>query len=169
MNIISAYRQVGSYRGAAELCGTSHKSVKRVVEKAEGGGSTPRECRGHVISTWSLAAARVDKPGGRISAKRLLPIARPAWHGHSAAAAAGAVGCASSLPSAGRIECCGAASTSVGSTRTASCSSSRSTRAGTTSGGRVAGAGRLARTAANWRPVSGFSPAHTSLPSRSRL
>ena len=52
MNIISAYRQVGSYRGAAELCGTSHKSVKRVVEKAEGGGSTPRECRGHVISTW---------------------------------------------------------------------------------------------------------------------
>ena len=37
------------------------------------------------------------------------------------------------------------------------------------SGGRVAGAGRLACTAANWRPVSGFSPAHTSLPSRSLL
>ena len=53
MNIISAYRQVGSYRGAAELCGTTHKSVKRVVEKAESGGSTPRACRGHVISTWS--------------------------------------------------------------------------------------------------------------------
>jgi hypothetical protein len=53
MNIISAYRQVGSDRGAAELCGTTHKSVKRVVEKAEGGGSTPRACRGHVISTWS--------------------------------------------------------------------------------------------------------------------
>jgi hypothetical protein len=53
MNIISAYRQVGSYRGAAELCGTTHKSVKRVVERAEGGGSTPRACRGHVISTWS--------------------------------------------------------------------------------------------------------------------
>ena len=26
MNIISAYRQVGSYRGAAELCGTTHKA-----------------------------------------------------------------------------------------------------------------------------------------------
>ncbi|WP_176216667.1 helix-turn-helix domain-containing protein, partial [Mycobacterium avium] len=30
MNIISAYHQVGSYRGAAELCGTTHKTVKRV-------------------------------------------------------------------------------------------------------------------------------------------
>ena len=76
---------------------------------------------------------------------------------------------ASSLNSAGLIECCGAAPTSVGPTRTASCSWSRSARAGTTSGGRVAGAGRLARTAANWRPVSRFSPAHTSLPSRSSL
>jgi hypothetical protein len=28
-------RQVGSYRGAAELCGTTHKTVKRVVERAE--------------------------------------------------------------------------------------------------------------------------------------
>ena len=33
--------------------------------------------------------------------------------------------------------------------------------------GLFAGAGRLARTAANWRPTSRFSPAHTSLPSRS--
>ncbi|WP_201407638.1 helix-turn-helix domain-containing protein, partial [Mycobacterium paraintracellulare] len=32
MNIISAYQQVGSYRGAAELCGTTHKTVKRVME-----------------------------------------------------------------------------------------------------------------------------------------
>ena len=37
MDIISAYQQVGSYRGAAELCGTTHKTVKRVVEKFEAG------------------------------------------------------------------------------------------------------------------------------------
>jgi hypothetical protein len=46
-------RQVGSYRGAAELCGTTHKTVKRVLERAAAGGSTPRACGGHVISTWS--------------------------------------------------------------------------------------------------------------------
>ena len=39
MNIISTYREVGTYRGAAELCGTTHKTVKRVVERAEAGGA----------------------------------------------------------------------------------------------------------------------------------
>jgi hypothetical protein len=38
MNIISAYNQVGTYRGAADLCGTTHKTVRRVVERAEAGG-----------------------------------------------------------------------------------------------------------------------------------
>jgi len=41
-----------------------------------------------------LAVATVDKSGGRISAKRSLPIARPAGYRHIAGAAAG---CASSL------------------------------------------------------------------------
>jgi len=41
MDIISAYQQVGSYRGAAELCGTTHKTVKRVVEKFEVGDAAP--------------------------------------------------------------------------------------------------------------------------------
>lgn len=40
MNIISAYHQVGSYRGAAELCGTTHKTVKRVIERAEAAAGT---------------------------------------------------------------------------------------------------------------------------------
>jgi len=35
MNIISTYREIGTYRGAAELCGTTHKTVKRVVDRAE--------------------------------------------------------------------------------------------------------------------------------------
>jgi hypothetical protein len=41
MDIISASQQVGSYRAAAELCGTTHKTVKRVVEKFETGGTPP--------------------------------------------------------------------------------------------------------------------------------
>lgn len=42
LNIISTYREVGTYRGAAELCGTTHKTVKRVVERAEAGGEPPQ-------------------------------------------------------------------------------------------------------------------------------
>jgi Mu transposase, C-terminal domain len=32
MDIIAAYRQVGTYRGAGAVCGTAHKTVKRVIE-----------------------------------------------------------------------------------------------------------------------------------------
>jgi hypothetical protein len=42
MNIVSTYREVGTYRGAAELCGTTHKTVKPVVERAEAGGPPAR-------------------------------------------------------------------------------------------------------------------------------
>ena len=37
MHIIAAYQEVGTYRGAADICGTTHKTVKRVVVKAEAG------------------------------------------------------------------------------------------------------------------------------------
>ncbi len=33
MDIIAAYREVGSYRGAAELCGTTPKTVRRIIER----------------------------------------------------------------------------------------------------------------------------------------
>ena len=36
MDVISAYRDVGSYRGAAAICGTTHKTVKRIIEAARG-------------------------------------------------------------------------------------------------------------------------------------
>ncbi|OCB11760.1 transposase [Mycobacterium intracellulare subsp. yongonense] len=81
MNIISAYRQVGTYRGAADLCGTTHKTVKRVVERAEAGGSPPRAARPRNFdSVIELVAARVAASGGRMSAKRLLPVARAAGY-----------------------------------------------------------------------------------------
>ena len=85
MDIISAYRQVGSYRAAAELCGTTHKTVKRVVEKFEAGDAPPRVERAHNYDAVAeLVAERVKKSAGRMSAKRMLPIARAAGYDGSA-------------------------------------------------------------------------------------
>jgi transposase len=85
MNIISAYHQVGSYRGAAELCGTTHKTVKRVIERAEAGGAPPREPRPRNLDAFTdLVATRVKSSQGKMSAKRMLPIARAAGYQGSA-------------------------------------------------------------------------------------
>jgi transposase len=85
MDIISAYHQVGSYRAAAELCGTTHKTVKRVVEKFEAGDAPPRVERAHNYDAVAeLVAERVKKSQGRMSAKRMLPIARAAGYDGSA-------------------------------------------------------------------------------------
>ena len=45
MDIISAYREVGTYRGAAVACGTTHKTVKRVIARHEAGGGVPERAR----------------------------------------------------------------------------------------------------------------------------
>jgi len=86
MDILAAYREVGSYRGAAAMCGTTHKTVRRVVERHSGGGAVPpRRDRGHNYETVrELVAGRVRKSQGRISAKRLLPAARAAGYAGSA-------------------------------------------------------------------------------------
>ena len=86
MNIISAYQEVGTYRGAAELCGTTHKTVKRVVERARGrdGRRRGRAAGPQLRRGADLVAERVEKSAGRISAKRLLPIARAAGYEGSA-------------------------------------------------------------------------------------
>ena len=86
MDIISAYQQVGSYRGAAELCGTTPKTVKRVVERFESGeGASPRAERArNYDAVTELVAERVEKSKGRMSAKRMLPIARAAGYDGSA-------------------------------------------------------------------------------------
>jgi transposase len=82
MDIIAAYRQVGTYRGAAAMCGTTHKTVKRVIERAESGGKRPeRQPRArNYDSVADLVADRVKATSGRISAKRLLPAARAAGY-----------------------------------------------------------------------------------------
>src|ERR1700722_9238504 len=83
MDIIAAYREAGTYRGAAEIAGTTHKTVKRVIERHDaGGGAPPRAPRGRAYDgVAALVAERVSKTAGRISAKRLLPAARAAGYG----------------------------------------------------------------------------------------
>jgi hypothetical protein len=84
MDVIAAYRDVGSYRGAAEICGTTHKTVRRIIEAYEAGGLPVRNGRGRNFDqVRGLVAQRVEKTSGRISAKRLLPQARAAGYAGS--------------------------------------------------------------------------------------
>ena len=86
MDVITAYREVGSYRGAAAICGTTHKTVKRIVERHEAGAQrpvrAPRPANYEVVR--ELVAGKVESTHGRISAKRLLPAARAAGYEGSA-------------------------------------------------------------------------------------
>lgn len=89
MDVLAAYREVGSYRGAAAICGTTHKTVRRIVaaHEASSDGQTGavREGRGHNYDGVSeLVAKKIESSQGRISAKRLLPAARTAGYGGSA-------------------------------------------------------------------------------------
>jgi hypothetical protein len=86
MDIISAYREVGSYRGAAAMCGTTAKTVRRVIARHEAGGAAPaRTPRGrNYDQVVELVTDRVAKTKGRISAKRLLPAAWAAGYTGSA-------------------------------------------------------------------------------------
>jgi transposase len=85
MDVLAAYREVGSYRGAAQMCGTTHKTVKRIVERHNAGGvAPPRQERGHNFDRVAeLVAERVARSQGRLSAKRLLPAARTAGYAGS--------------------------------------------------------------------------------------
>jgi transposase len=80
MDIISAYQQAGTYRGAAALCGTTHKTVKRVIERAQAGGARPvrKEREHNYASVQELVTARVVASKGRMQAKQMLPIAQAA-------------------------------------------------------------------------------------------
>ena len=85
MDIIAAYREAGTLRGAAQIAGTTHKTVKRVIARHEAEGARPaRVPRGRNYDGVAvLVAGRVEKTAGRISAKRLLPAARAAGYAGS--------------------------------------------------------------------------------------
>ena len=76
LDILNAYRELGSYRAAARLCRTSDKTVKRVVQRVEAGGPHERRPRRLVSNTESVKTViekKVKDTDGMISAKRLLP------------------------------------------------------------------------------------------------
>ena len=82
MDIVHAYQELGTYRAAAALCGTTPKTIKRVMARRERGETdhrreaVPRNTDG----VTELIAERVRRSHGRISAKRLLPTARAAGY-----------------------------------------------------------------------------------------
>jgi hypothetical protein len=86
MDVIAAYQQVGSFRGAAAMCGTTHKTVRRIIAAQQAGNSAAgRLHRPHNYDEVAdLVAAKVKATSGRISAKRLLPQARAAGYAGSA-------------------------------------------------------------------------------------
>ncbi|MBA4370880.1 MAG: IS21 family transposase [Coriobacteriaceae bacterium] len=76
LDILSAYRELGSYRAAAALCGTTHKTVRRVIERVGRERPEPPPRPRSTDPHRELIALRVKATDGRISAKRLLPIVR---------------------------------------------------------------------------------------------
>lgn len=79
LDVITAYQRVGSYRGAAEICGVTHKTVKRVIER-ERAQAVRVERRRNFESVRGTVAHEMTQTHGKISAKRLLPIARAAGY-----------------------------------------------------------------------------------------
>ena len=79
MEIVNAYELVGTYRAAAALCGTTAKTVKRVLERRAAGqvGRRPVSSRErNTAAVVQLIEQSVRNTDGRISAKRLLPLAK---------------------------------------------------------------------------------------------
>jgi transposase len=84
MDMHAAYREVGSYRAAAEICGTTPKTVKRSVLAARAAESgTIAVVEHNYDDVRDVVVERVEKTQGKISAKRLLPVARAAGYSGS--------------------------------------------------------------------------------------
>jgi transposase len=89
MDVVAAYEAVGSYRGAAQVCGVDPKTVKRTIVKRDAGElEDERATRVPVARNTDvvadLVADRVAETRARISAKRLLPVAKTAGYSGSA-------------------------------------------------------------------------------------
>lgn len=86
MDYIAAYHQVGTFRGAADMCGTTHKTVRRAVRSQENSSQPPlrAERKRNYDVVAELVIARMKSTKGKISAKRLLPAARMAGYSGSA-------------------------------------------------------------------------------------
>jgi transposase len=84
LDIVNAYQQLGSYRATAQLCGTTHKTVRRIVERRRSGPPPPAPPRArNTDAVAELIAQRVEATHGRISAKRLADVVRAAGYAGS--------------------------------------------------------------------------------------
>lgn len=77
MDVVAAFRDVGTYRGAAEICGVDAKTVKRKVTAQEAGELDEQRASRAAVSrntdvARSLVAQRVEATKAKITAKRLL-------------------------------------------------------------------------------------------------
>jgi transposase len=76
LDIVTTYQGLGSYRATAALCGTTHKTVRRVLER-RARPPIERPPRPKLTDpVRDLIEQRVKATDGRISAKRLLPLCR---------------------------------------------------------------------------------------------
>lgn len=83
LDVITAYREVGTYRGAAEICGVDPKTVKKAVKRDQVAFARAARRRNYE-GVRALVAGKVDSTKGKISAKRLLPVAVAAGYTGSA-------------------------------------------------------------------------------------
>ncbi len=58
LDVITAHRRVGSYRGAAQICGVTHKTVKRIVEKDQAQGRRLGDCAEKAPPGWFCTRLR---------------------------------------------------------------------------------------------------------------
>lgn len=81
MDVVAAFRDVGTYRGAAEICGVDPKTVKRKVLAWEAGELDDQRAGRRPVARNTdlirgLVAKRVDDTHARVTAKKLLPEVR---------------------------------------------------------------------------------------------
>jgi transposase len=85
LDILAAFRDLGTFRAAAALCGTTDKTVKRIILRQQQGPPQPRPPRRrNTAVARDVVREKVASTDGRISAKRLLPLARAAGYAGSA-------------------------------------------------------------------------------------
>jgi transposase len=85
MDMHAAYQEVGTYRAAAAICGTTDKTVKRAVEASRAETGTEKGVVEHNYDdVAAVIAERVARTEGKVSAKRLLPVVRAAGYQGSA-------------------------------------------------------------------------------------
>ena len=77
---------MGTYRGAAAICGTTDKTLKRAVEAARTteAGAEKGEVQHNYDDVSAIIAERLERTEGKISAKRLLPVVAAAGYEGSA-------------------------------------------------------------------------------------